>query len=122
MQIKPNVMPLRRPGASSAASSRMVLADETMRLLIALVLWLIILYLAKIFVAALLGRALLGPIRPGVGGFAVPLFIGLLLVFIAVNVPYVGGLVKLGVLVLGLGLAFEWLRRSWPRGVAPSPA
>jgi hypothetical protein len=88
--------------------------------LIALVLWLITIYLAKIFVAALLGRALLGPIRPGVGGFAVPLFIGLLIVFIAVNVPYVGGLVRFGVLVLGLGLAFEWLRRSWPRGAAPA--
>jgi cytoskeletal protein CcmA (bactofilin family) len=90
--------------------------------LIALVLWLIILYLAKIFVAALLGRALLGPIRPGVGGFSVPLFIGLLLVFIAVNAPFVGGLVRLGVVVLGLGMAFEWLRRSWPRGVAPAAA
>jgi hydrogenase/urease accessory protein HupE len=56
-----------------------------------------------------------------VGGFAVPLFIGLLLVFIAVNVPFVGGLVRLGVVVLGLGMAFEWLRRSWPRGAAPAP-
>jgi cytoskeletal protein CcmA (bactofilin family) len=90
--------------------------------LIALVVWLIAIYLAKIIVAAMIGRTLLAPGQAGVSGFALALFVGLLLVFVAFNVPLLGALVRLGVVVLGLGMAFEWVRRSWPRSQVPAIA
>jgi cytoskeletal protein CcmA (bactofilin family) len=90
--------------------------------LIALVLWVIAIYLAKIFVAAMIGRSLLGPTQPTVGGLALPLFIGLVLVFVTINIPYLGGVVKFGVVLLGLGMFFDWVRKNWPRRQVPAVA
>jgi cytoskeletal protein CcmA (bactofilin family) len=74
--------------------------------LLALAAWLAGLYLAKIFVAALLGQSVarprLGQPRP----FALDLLIGLAIVFIAVNLPYLGAWIGFLVVLLGLGLAF----------------
>ena len=68
--------------------------------LVSIALWLLGLYLAKIVVAVFVGRALLGGESASVG---MALLTGLVLVFIAVNLPYVGGLVNVLLDLLGFG-------------------
>ena len=87
--------------------------------LITLLVWLIGLYLAKIFVGALLGRGLLerrsgGPSQP----FALALVVGLLVIFVATNLPYyIGAVISSLVILVGLGLAFRGVREA-RRGAA----
>jgi hypothetical protein len=89
---------------------------------IGLLTFVVALYMAKIFVAALIGEALVGP--PGLappkrlGSFALALLAGLAILFVTMNVPYVGGLVRVVVLLLGLGLAFGQLQNRWRRAQA----
>ena len=45
--------------------------------------------------------------------FALALIVGLLALTVATNIPYVGGLVRLVVLILGLGASVAQLSRSW---------
>jgi cytoskeletal protein CcmA (bactofilin family) len=72
---------------------------------VALVLWLVSwIFLAKIFVGAALGRSLLRG-RPRETPFALALLAGLIIVFIAVNLPYhVGFWLSVLVIMVGLGL------------------
>jgi cytoskeletal protein CcmA (bactofilin family) len=66
-------------------------------------LWIIAVYLAKIAVAAFVGRSLLeknGGLQPA----ALVLLAGLIPIFIAVNLPFVGSLVNFLLVVLGLGM------------------
>ena len=89
---------------------------------IGLLTFVVALYMAKIFVAALIGQALVGP--PGLappkrlGSFALALLAGLAILFVTMNVPYVGELVRVVVLLLGLGLAFGQLQNRWRRAQA----
>jgi cytoskeletal protein CcmA (bactofilin family) len=62
--------------------------------------WMLGLYLAKIVVAAFIGRALLPSEQSSLG---IVLLAGLVLVLIAVNLPYVGGLVNLILTLIGFG-------------------
>ncbi len=72
--------------------------------LITLALWLAGLYVAQILAATLVGRGLLQRADAPPASFAPVLLVGLLTVAVAVNLPFVGGLLRLVVLLLGLGL------------------
>ena len=64
-------------------------------------------YLAKIWVGAFLGRILLRPTRATKEDWLLGLLVGLLILTVAGLIPYLGGLVRLGMVCLGLG-AFSW--------------
>lgn len=73
------------------------------------------LYLAKIWVGAYLGRLILKPAGATKGDWVLGLLVGLLIVTIVGFIPYLGGLVRFGVLCLGLGaFAAELYRASRP--------
>jgi cytoskeletal protein CcmA (bactofilin family) len=76
-------------------------------------LWLAGLWMAKVFVAAAVGRGLMRP-RPGEPpSFAVPFIVGLLAVFVAINLPYVGAWLSLLIVpAVGLGLAVLAVRKG----------
>ena len=70
-------------------------------------MYLAALYLAKIWVGAFLGRALLKPAGATKGDCLLALLVGLLILTVVGFIPYFGGLVRFGVVCLGLG-AFAW--------------
>ena len=72
-------------------------------------------YLAKVWVGAFLGRILLKPSRATKGDWVLGLLMGLLILTIVGFIPYLGGLVRLGVVCLGLGaFAGQLYRASRP--------
>jgi hypothetical protein len=79
--------------------------------LIALALWLLGLYLAKIFVAAWVGQTWMEPPAGKAGPFVLALLLGLVVVYVAMNLPYVGGLLHFLIFLMGLGMAFSQIRR-----------
>ena len=88
--------------------------------LIALGLWMLILYFAKIFVAATLAQQVFKPAGTTAKAMAVPLLASLLIVWIAVNLPYVGGIISFIVMLVGAGIVFLWWRaRLWPITAQP---
>ena len=83
--------------------------------LMLLVVYLTALYLAKIWVGAFLGWLLLKPAGGTKGDWVLGLLIGLLIITIVGYIPYLGGLVRLGVVCLGLGaFAVQLYRASRP--------
>ena len=62
-----------------------------------LVFYLLALYLAKIVIAEFIGRSFMK------NAGAVPLLVGVLLVVVAVNLPWIGGLINFLLILLGLG-------------------
>ena len=85
--------------------------------LLVLGLWLAGLYLAQILVATLIGRGFLQRADSPPASMAPVLLVGLVCVAVSVNLPYVGGLLRFVVLVLGLGLAVIGAHRGARRGV-----
>ncbi len=83
--------------------------------LLGLVVWVAGLYLAKIFVAALVGRVMMRPPVGQLRPFVPALLMGLVIVFVASNLPYLGGWVRLLVMLLGLGIGFNQVRSHWRR-------
>jgi cytoskeletal protein CcmA (bactofilin family) len=75
--------------------------------LMLLALYLAAIYLAKIWVGAFLGHMLLKPAGATKSDWLLGLLVGLLILTIVGYIPYLGGLVRLGVVCLGLG-AFAW--------------
>jgi len=75
--------------------------------LILLALYLTAIYLAHIWVAAFLGHMLLKPTGATNSDWLLGLLVGLLILTVVGFIPYLGGLVRLGVVCLGLG-AFAW--------------
>src|SRR5579864_5883575 len=72
-------------------------------------------YLAKVWVGAFLGRILLKPSGATRGDWMLGLLVGLLILTIVGFIPYLGGLVRLGVVCLGLGaFAGQLYRASRP--------
>lgn len=65
--------------------------------------WALSLYVSKIVVAHFLGNALLRPKQEGVRALLLPLLAGLVLVLIAVSLPYVGWVINLLLVIIGLG-------------------
>lgn len=81
--------------------------------LMGLALYLAALYVGGIVVAALVGTSLVHPAAEGWGAFGLALLAGLLVVTIAVHTPLVGPVVRIVVVILGLGLLAERSRRGW---------
>jgi len=72
-------------------------------------------YLAKVWVGAFLGRILLKPSGVTKGDWLLGLLVGLLILTIIGFIPYLGGLVRFGVVCLGLGaFAGQLYRASRP--------
>jgi cytoskeletal protein CcmA (bactofilin family) len=71
--------------------------------LIGVVAWLLGLYLAKIVVANFIGRTLLTSQGEGMGSVALALLVGLVLTFVAINLPYIGGLIHFVLVLVGFG-------------------
>lgn len=87
--------------------------------LVALALWALGIYLAKIPVALFVGRTFLGP--RGAGEPAPALLVGLLAVFVAVNLPFVGWIVNLALTLIGVGGLFAWAMAAFRASrVAPA--
>jgi cytoskeletal protein CcmA (bactofilin family) len=70
--------------------------------------WLVALYLAGIIAAEHVGRLLMDT-----DSRVMPLLAGLVILFILVNVPLLGGPVRLVVTIVGLGLIVRWLQERW---------
>jgi Putative zinc-finger len=88
--------------------------------LIALGLWVLILYFAKIFVAATVAQQVFKPAGTTARAMAVPLLASLLIVWIAINLPFVGGIISFIVMLVGAGIVFLWWRaRLWPITAQP---
>ena len=75
--------------------------------LMLLAVYLTAIYLAKVWVGAFLGQILLKPAGATKSDWLLGLLLGLLILTIVEFIPYLGGLVRLGVVCLGLG-AFAW--------------
>jgi hypothetical protein len=72
-------------------------------------------YLAKVWVGAFLGKILLKPAGGTKGDWLLGLLVGLLILTIVGFIPYLGGLIRLGVVCLGLGaFATQLYRASHP--------
>jgi cytoskeletal protein CcmA (bactofilin family) len=65
--------------------------------------WLLGLYLAKIVVANFIGRTLLASQGDRMSSVALGLLVGLVLIFVAINLPYVGGLIHFVLVLVGFG-------------------
>lgn len=73
-----------------------------------------VVYAAEILVAAMIGEALLGaPAEGDWAGFGLPLLAGLAIVTLATLVPYLGSVVSVVVVLLGLGLMVERVHERW---------
>ena len=86
--------------------------------LVALGVWALGIYLAKIPVAFFLGRTILGPRDPG--GPAPALLVGLLAVFVAVNLPFVGWIINLALTLVGVGVLFAWAMSTYRGRTGPA--
>ncbi|MGB8535898.1 MAG: zf-HC2 domain-containing protein [Acidobacteriaceae bacterium] len=84
--------------------------------LMLLAFYLAAIYLAKVWVGAFLGGLLLKPAGATKGDWLLGLLVGLLILTIAGFIPYLGGVVRFGVLCLGLG-AFAWQLYRYSRRV-----
>ena len=82
--------------------------------LLLVVLWLLGLYLAKIVIAKCIGSAILGSESNGLSSTLLPLLLGLVIVIIAVNLPYIGGVLNFLLMITGLGALVLAVYRMWP--------
>jgi cytoskeletal protein CcmA (bactofilin family) len=81
--------------------------------LLALCVWVAGLYLSGIVVGASVGRSLLVRRDAASPPFALTLIVGLLGVTLATSIPYLGGIARLLVISLGLGMSIVQARRAW---------
>ena len=65
--------------------------------------WLLGMYLAKIIIANFIGRTLLASSGERMSSVALGLIVGLVLLFVAINLPYIGGLVHFILILVGFG-------------------
>ena len=72
--------------------------------------WLVGLYLAGIVTAVVIGRMV--PANDA-RTQTLTLFIGLAVLFVLINLPFVGGLLRFAAMLVGLGLVVQWLRGWW---------
>lgn len=88
--------------------------------LMVLAVYLAAIYLAKVWVGAFLGRMLLKSAGATKRDWLLGLLLGLLILTIVGFIPYLGGLVRFGVVCLGLG-AFAWQLYWASRPTATAP-
>lgn len=81
--------------------------------LTAVAAWLLGLYLGKVVIAQFIGRALLASGSITALGVVGPLLAGLALVFVAISLPYVGGVVNVLLTLLGFGALLGTAYRTW---------
>ena len=74
--------------------------------------WALSLYVSKIVVAHFLGSALLRPKQRDIRSLLLPLLAGLVVVLIAVSLPYVGWVINLLLVIIGLGAMGQALYRN----------
>jgi anti-sigma factor RsiW len=72
------------------------------------ILWLLGLYFAKVVVAQLIGRRLFASPH-GLPHYAATLLAGLVIVFVAINLPWVGWLIGIALTLLGLGMIVTYV-------------
>jgi len=89
--------------------------------LLALELYLAGIYLAKIWVGTFLGRALLKRTAPTTADWMLELFVGVLIITVVGFVPYLGGLVRFAVVLLGMGAFVFQLYRVTRPAIAREP-
>jgi hypothetical protein len=107
--------------AVAAPVAAIILAITLIGIPIALlvtVLWLLGLYLAKIVIAKCIGSAILGASDNGLSSTLLPLLIGLIIVIIAVNLPYIGGILNFLLMLIGFGALAMTVYRMRPAGVS----
>lgn len=80
-------------------------------------MWITALYLAKILVAWVIGSMLLDDSAEDRGVIAT-LAVGLIIVIVAINLPFVGGVISFVLTALGFGMLLQWLRRSYQNEAA----
>lgn len=68
-----------------------------------LALWLLALYLSKIVIGRYIGSTLLGNGKDTMGSTALSLLIGITIIVVAVNLPYIGGILNFLLILIGLG-------------------
>jgi hypothetical protein len=83
--------------------------------LIGLAAWAIGLYLGAVVVAALIGRSLVRPQGEGLREFGVALALGLVVVGLLHNLPFVGGAAGWVIALVGLGVLVGQLQSLWRR-------
>ena len=86
--------------------------------LLGFALWLIGIYVAKIVTAVLFGRLFL---EASNRHYAVMLLAGLVAVLVAINIPFVGGLLNFVLTILGLGILTEQIIRHLSRDRTAAP-
>jgi hypothetical protein len=87
--------------------------------LASLALWLLGLYLAKIMIAKSIGNAFFGA-QAGMFSSALGLFIGTVVVVVAVNLPYIGSILNILLMLIGLGGLVLTVYSGWRRETAPA--
>jgi cytoskeletal protein CcmA (bactofilin family) len=85
--------------------------------LVLIALWILGLYLAKIVIAKWIGAAILGAGENGLSSALLPLLIGLVIVMIAINLPYIGGIINFLLMLIGLGAMVLTLYRTRQAGL-----
>lgn len=105
----------------AAPAAALILAVTLVGLPIAILTlfaWLAGLYLAKVFVGAFIGQGILksqaGQPRP----LALTMLLGLFIIYVVTDLPYVGGWVTFLVILLGLGIAVTRAFGHWRRSTA----
>jgi cytoskeletal protein CcmA (bactofilin family) len=79
--------------------------------------WCLGLYLAKIMVAWLIGSMLFSD-SDGERGVALPLITGLAFVSVAINIPFIGGVISFVMTIVGIGMLVQWLMANYSRDAA----
>jgi hypothetical protein len=87
--------------------------------LLLVILWLLTVYMSKVVVGLAIGRAL-AKSPPGDTRIAMPMLLGLVVVYVLVSVPIVGQVLNIGVWLVGLGIGVVHLWRHH-RAAAPLP-
>jgi hypothetical protein len=89
--------------------------------IMALAFWLLCFYLAKIVVARCIGSAMVGS-SVGKWSTALALLAGLVVVIIAINLPYIGGVLNFLLILIGMGALVVTLYRMSAWGSKPGQA
>jgi hypothetical protein len=78
------------------------------------------LYTAGILVAALLGTEVTKPEGESARSFGLALLVGLVIVIVACELPFLGGPLRFAIVLTGLGLLVDRVRSVW-QGLHPRP-
>jgi hypothetical protein len=90
-----------------------------------LLFYLLALYLSKIVVGRYIGKVLLGTDKDTMASTALELLLGISIVIVAVNLPFIGGILNILLIIIGLGAllisAYQTYRKTHERVSEPTP-